>query len=129
MYLFDLDNLKRINDQHGHEAGDEMLRTFSALLRTRTRDGDILCRHGGDEFVVLLRNAGDEASILQKGEELCRAFQASGRPDEFGGACSVGAVKCLGPGEPVTRLLDKADQALYRAKREHKGGCCLWDGA
>ena len=82
MYLFDLDNLKKVNDQYGHEKGDEMIRSFGNLLRHHTRDGDILCRYGGDEFVVILRRISSENAILRKGAEICeganRFFQAEG---------------------------------------------------
>ncbi len=52
--LFDIDDFKQINDTHGHGAGDEVLRQFAALLKSTARKADIVCRHGGDEFAVLL---------------------------------------------------------------------------
>lgn len=54
LILFDIDHFKQINDTHGHEAGDQLLRTFAELLRNSIREADIAARYGGDEFVVLL---------------------------------------------------------------------------
>ena len=53
MYIFDLDDLKKINDTYGHAMGDKMLQMFAGVLKSHTRDGDILSRYGGDEFMML----------------------------------------------------------------------------
>ena len=127
MYLFDLDDLKKVNDRFGHETGDEMLRQFGELLRRQTRDGDILCRYGGDEFVVILRRIGSAETILRKGQEICREFSGFRLREDFCGTCSGGIVLCGEDEKPSGKLIERADQALYRAKQENKGGCCLWE--
>ena len=88
--LFDLDDLKKVNDTHGHDAGDRMLRAFADLLRRQTRAEDIHCRYGGDEFVVILKQISSLETILRKGGNICLPMRASGwsrtnRP--FPGGC------------------------------------------
>ena len=121
--VFDLDNLKMANDTGGHNAGDRLIRLFADLLRSCTRSGDILCRYGGDEFVVIFKHMRDESDAEKKGEEICRRFREL---EASPASCSGGIVLC-GPEEGLsTRMIERADQALYQAKRENKGGCCLW---
>ena len=125
LYLFDLDDLKRVNDGYGHEKGDELLEAFGRLLRKKTRNIDILCRYGGDEFVVILRNINDVDVVQKKGAEICREIGEFTLSDGTHAGCSAGAVFCA-PGErPSAALIEKADRALYRAKRMGKGICRL----
>jgi diguanylate cyclase (GGDEF)-like protein len=60
--MLDMDKFKLLNDTHGHEAGDSMLRAVARLLLENTRAGDVACRFGGDEFVVLMPGASLEAA-------------------------------------------------------------------
>ncbi|MGN0702165.1 MAG: EAL domain-containing protein [Lentihominibacter sp.] len=129
LYLFDVDNLKRVNDRIGHDAGDAMLKAFSELLKNNTRRGDILCRYGGDEFVVLLPHINNVDVIVEKGASICREFGKTVLPDGSLAACSCGIALCGRDDTISDKLFDHADRALYRAKRESKGGCCLWDDA
>ena len=117
--LFDLDDLKKVNDTYGHDAGDRLIQSFADLLRRQTRTKDILCRYGGDEFLVILKHMSDESAAVKKGADICRAFQSS---------CSAGIVLCGPEDKHFARMIQCADQALYHAKREKKGGCCLWNG-
>ena len=126
LYLFDLDELKQANDRFGHEIGDQMLRSFGAILRRHTRDTDIVSRYGGDEFVVILKSMPSEEIALKKGMEICEAFRGSSRPGEYPAACSVGITLSGDQERAAAELILQADQALYRAKRENKGGCYLW---
>ena len=126
LYLFDLDDLKKVNDGYGHDKGDELLTAFGELLRKQTRNGDILCRYGGDEFVVILRRMSEKEVVQRKGEEICRGIGES-FTGEFHASCSAGAVLCS-PGEkPSGALLEQADKALYIAKQMGKGNCRLWN--
>ena len=128
VYLFDLDDLKKTNDTCGHEMGDRLIRNFASLLRSQTRAGDILCRYGGDEFVAILKHLGQSEDAVKKGQEICDAFPKSVEADAPASSCSAGITLCGVDEWPSMRLVDRADQAAYRAKRINKGGCCLWDG-
>ena len=124
--LFDLDNLKAVNDTCGHAAGDRMILAFASLLRENTRSGDILCRYGGDEFVVVLKRLDSVETVLRKGEQICRAFKTSLEGEEFTASCSGGMAMCPEKERPGAWLIDRADRALYYAKRQMKGACTLW---
>lgn len=125
LYLFDLDNLKNINDTYGHAEGDRHIRQFAQLLRTHTRESDILSRYGGDEFVVVMKQMKSDEAALKKGGEICRAIRELGNDPENMAACTAGVVRWheIGCAE---ELIARADQALYQAKRDNKGGCSLW---
>ena len=127
VYLFDLDDLKMTNDTFGHDVGDQMIQKFASLLRQHTRSGDILCRYGGDEFVVILRHLSQGADVLKKGRKICDAFRESMEGLKL--SCSAGIALCGADERPSSGLIERADQAVYRVKREKKGGCCLWDGS
>ncbi|MDY3249005.1 MAG: EAL domain-containing protein, partial [Candidatus Choladocola sp.] len=116
--LFDLDDLKKVNDTCGHDAGDRLIQSFADLLRRKTRAKDILCRYGGDEFLVVLKHLSDGETARKKALDICRSFHAS---------CSVGVALSEPDEKYCAKLVQCADQALYRAKRENKGGCCLWE--
>ena len=126
VFLFDLDNLKIINDTCGHDVGDQIIQAFADLLRRQTRAGDILCRYGGDEFVVILKHLSDETDAIKKGTNLCRAFREHIVAENLYAACSGGIALCREEEKPSVKLIERADQALYCAKRENKGECCLW---
>ena len=118
IYLFDLDDLKKVNDTSGHEEGDRLIQSFADLLRRKTRAKDILCRYGGDEFIVVLKHLSDREAAVKKGMDICESFHSS---------CSAGVVMCTEEEKNFARLIKCADRALYRAKREKKGGCCMWN--
>lgn len=126
--LIDLDHFKRINDLHGHVAGDRVLQTFAAVARACLRDNDIIARYGGEEFVLLLPNA-DADRFTNCCERLREAFAQSepvgGKIDEL--SLSVG-MTLLGAGDDLEEALQRADQALYQAKRDGRNRCCAtWE--
>ena len=126
LYLFDLDDLKMVNDGCGHRVGDEMICAFADLLRRSTRNGDILCRYCGDEFLVVLKRLREGDTAIKKGEDICRDFRNAYAGENFRASCSAGVVLCSTEEVPSMELIERADQAMYRAKREEKGHCCLW---
>ncbi|MBM7061687.1 GGDEF domain-containing protein [Pseudomonas sp. UL073] len=128
--LIDLDHFKRINDQHGHAAGDRVLQTFAAVASACLRDGDILARYGGEEFVLLLPDT-DADQFTACCERLREAFAGA---EPVGVAVeqlslSVG-MTLLGLGDDLDEALQRADQALYRAKRSGRNRCdAAWENS
>lgn len=126
--LIDLDHFKRINDVHGHAAGDRVLQTFAGVARACLRDGDIIARYGGEEFVLLLPNTeADQFSACC--ERLREAFS---RADPLGIkvdnlSLSVG-LTLLTLHDDLDEALHRADQALYQAKRNGRNCCAAaWE--
>ncbi len=128
VYLFDLDNLKQVNDQYGHAKGDQMIKAFGGLLNAYADRADILSRFGGDEFVVIIKQVGTEAEALQRGEAICRAFRQWQFAGHGAATCSAGIAVCTRGDVSMAELISRADTALYDAKSDNKGGCCLWKG-
>ncbi|MEO7295751.1 MAG: sensor domain-containing diguanylate cyclase, partial [Candidatus Limnocylindria bacterium] len=116
--MFDLDHFGQFNKQHGHQAGDAVLRHFAKLLRDRFRGGDVLARFGGEEFVVLLDGATRDTAV-QAAEQI-RAGLESAQIDldgvELHATVSAGCAE-LDKGMDVTDLLTVADVGLSQAKR------------
>jgi diguanylate cyclase (GGDEF)-like protein len=119
LVVFDLDDFKSVNDRVGHLAGDAVLAETAARTRDVVRSADIACRVGGDEFAVLLPEAsGHEAELLYR--RLQRAV--SSNPVAEAGTVSVSAgIAELEPGDEPSTLFERADEALYRAKKRGKG--------
>lgn len=128
VYLFDLDDLKQINDTYGHEYGDRLIKKFGTLLSERTRSCDILARFGGDEFIAVIKQMDSRASALKKGEEICSAFREGELTEQFATSCT-GGVAIWDADIPIANIIVEADKALYCAKRSRKGGCCLQRGS
>ncbi|MGQ0734910.1 MAG: sensor domain-containing diguanylate cyclase [Acidobacteriota bacterium] len=119
----DMDGLKKINDEFGHEVGSDALAQLADILRSTFRASDILGRLGGDEFVVLMVDAQDDSgeTVRERLRRKLAVFNALGRlPFEL--SLSVGTWKVNADSPlPLTELLDKADQAMYEQKRRTRG--------
>ncbi|MCQ4295813.1 GGDEF domain-containing protein [Pseudomonas stutzeri] len=123
--LIDLDHFKRINDIHGHAIGDRVLQTFASVARSCLRDDDVLARYGGEEFVLLLPNT-DAEQFSACCERLREAF-ANAKPEDTNIAAghlslSIG-LTLLNAGDDLDAALQRADEALYRAKRAGRNRC------
>jgi diguanylate cyclase (GGDEF)-like protein/PAS domain S-box-containing protein len=118
----DLDNLKPINDQHGHAAGDAVLVEVARRLDSGLRRGDIVARIGGDEFVIVLDRIASAADAMSVADKLCRAARGTVAFDDIELAASVSmGIAIAEPTDTVESLLGRADQALYRAKTGGRG--------
>jgi diguanylate cyclase (GGDEF)-like protein len=128
--LIDLDHFKRINDAHGHAAGDQVLQAFAAVATACLRVGDVLARYGGEEFVLLLPHC-TAAHLTGCCERLREAFthvELVGL-DVTELSLSVG-MTLLEVGDDLDEALQRADQALYRAKRGGRNRCAAaWESA
>lgn len=116
--MIDIDRFKALNDRHGHQTGDEVLRAVAGAIVGAVREDDVPARYGGEEFAVLLRNPTLEVAV-EVGE---RVREAVGRLDldRLGVAevsVSVGAAVADDPDEPIATTIEAADRALYDAKR------------
>ena len=114
--LLDLDHFKRVNDEFGHEMGDRVIRHFSMLLRDNLREGDIIGRQGGEEFLVVFPETVLPVAISVM-ERLATKLDANPVSEHLRYTFSAGLVRAL-PGIPAERLLHSADMALYQAKSE-----------
>lgn len=120
VFIADIDHFKRVNDTYGHDVGDEVLQEFAARMKDNVRPGDIPCRQGGEEFVVIMPNTpGDLASAAA--ERLRRnvagqAFEIERGRKTLEVTVSLGVATSSGSECTIDDLLKRADEALYEAK-------------
>jgi diguanylate cyclase (GGDEF)-like protein len=119
LILIDIDHFKQVNDTYGHQAGDEILLRLSALLGSMARAGDVACRYGGEEFLLLMPTM-PLISAQERAEALRLSFGNLDVP--FGdfrlrATVSIGIAAYPGHGTSSDELIRHADTALYRAKR------------
>ncbi len=116
LIICDIDHFKRINDTHGHQAGDEALVTFASVLRECAREGDLVARYGGEEFVVLCA-ACDNPTATSRAEEIRRAVERTPIPALGGNTMTASfGVTENQPGDTPATLVARADRALLTAK-------------
>lgn len=126
--MLDLDHFKRLNDEHGHRAGDMVLRAIGSFLNERVRQTDFVFRTGGEEFLILLPGASAQRA-LQRIEGWRREFTA--RQIEIGEegrvqiSFSAGVAVYPAQGASLDDILSEADRALYQAKRQGRNQSCL----
>lgn len=112
LVMFDLDRFKAINDTMGHDVGDEVLRRTAGVATAALRDGDLLCRWGGEEFLILLSDA-DEDEGRDVAERCRRALEVVQGPTAVTASFGVTAIHGI---DSITDALRRADLALYEAK-------------
>jgi len=119
--IMDIDFFKQVNDTHGHDIGDEVLKEFAARINANVRGIDLACRYGGEEFVVAMPDT-DMSFAYSIAERLRQSIETtpvkiSRAPGALKITISIGIAKAEGVGDTAELLLHRADQALYRAKR------------
>lgn len=127
LMMIDLDSFKLVNDIHGHTSGDKILIKFAELLKSITRENDLIGRMGGDEFIAFLLNVNDAKILVQKvnflNEEILNcAKKLMGADMQISLGVSCGAVFVPDEGADFSTLYKKADEALYAVKQNGKHG-------
>ncbi len=130
VFMIDIDHFKLFNDNHGHEAGDYVLKQLGLVLNSFIRREDVACRYGGEEFTLILPGAPEEVA-LQRANELCermRKLDLRFSGDPLGTVTiSVGVAVYPTHGEENEALIGAADRALYRAKADGRDRAVLAD--
>ena len=129
LLFVDIDDFKRVNDEHGHSVGDRVLCAVARRLEGCVRESDTVARMGGDEFIVLLADVLSACSVSAKVDRI-RKVLASPLDASFGDvampSCSVGVARYPADGADAASLLGHADDAMYRAKRRRSESA--WGG-
>ncbi|GHZ47064.1 GGDEF family protein [Vibrio cholerae] len=124
--MIDIDGFKAVNDHHGHDVGDKVLTTIANMLRDHFRSDDLVCRLGGDEFLVICPET-DTAGGVYIAEQVCRAIQQQVISLEnnirWQGSVSMGVAAFASNMKDHHELLRAADQAVYLAKKQRKKSC------
>lgn len=117
--MFDIDHFKKLNDNYGHDMGDDVLRELSRMIQKTVRQYDIVCRYGGEEFLVVTPDATDEEAMILAERLRCVALEIAlpHGPEKTMVSFSISAgVAQMIKVEPVEKTISRADSALYRAK-------------
>lgn len=127
LIFVDLDGFKRINDTHGHEAGDEVLRRAGAILQGVLRESDTLARVGGDEFVLLLPDLKHRDAALVVAQRILIAMREAAADAALSGlSASLGIAAFPRDGADPEALLHHADAAMYEAKKQGGRRFAVW---
>jgi diguanylate cyclase (GGDEF)-like protein len=118
LLFIDLNGFKGINDGYGHAAGDKILTTVAKRIAARVRTGDIVCRYGGDEFVVILPRVPDAGAVTLVADAIRERVSLpcwiQGNEQHL--TAAIGESMCPHDGRTPDQLLHRADQAMYRLK-------------
>ena len=123
LFLFDIDDFKKLNDTYGHHVGDIFLKEFTSKLTLSFRSSDILGRVGGEEFILYLSGVGDNKHYVEEKAQqilnICNSIHLDVAPErEF--SCSIGIARRPLDGNTYTELYEKADKAMYSVKKSGK---------
>ncbi len=125
--MFDIDDFKGVNDKYGHQTGDEVLVKVADEVKKCMSKGDIIGRYGGEEFIILLPNVNCEAAI-NLGERIRKNIEeARILGDKRKVTVSIGIAMSSYESLNNEEIIRRADQALYKAKRDGKNRCIVWE--
>ena len=122
LMMIDIDNFKAINDNYGHSTGDDVLNMFADTMRSRAAEDDVLCRIGGDEFVVFVKGVTGKVELGERAAELIAELRERLEACQFDidVSISIGIAQAPEDGADFTTLYNCADKALYYVKRNGK---------
>lgn len=126
--MIDIDHFKKINDTHGHHAGDMVLKQLAIILQRRLRDSDLLARFGGEEFCLLAMGVErqDAAALFEQIRRQVADSVIDTGTNEIRITISIGV--CCGPADGLERMVSLADDCLYQAKRDGRNRICCDGG-
>ncbi|MFT6733081.1 MAG: diguanylate cyclase (GGDEF)-like protein [Polaribacter sp.] len=129
MMFLDLDNFKTVNDSLGHTVGDGLLKTIAERLTSSIREGDTVCRIGGDEFLVVLEDIKDKTMIAKIADKILHnvALPIIESEHQLTTTCSIGIAVYPTDGENFDELRKKADTAMYKSKQSGKNNAVFFD--
>lgn len=130
LLILDMDHFKDINDTYGHQAGDEVLKSLSSLLKQSVRVTDLIARYGGEEFMILISNA-ELATAAKIAEEIRKKiseheFIIPNNESSIKKTTSIGVAE-YAPGETIESFINRADEALYKAKEQGRNKVSVSD--
>ena len=129
LVLIDIDHFKRVNDNWGHQTGDQVLQLVAATLTASIRAGDFVARYGGEEFGVILpgTNARAASEVADRVRQVFEGRQIVARATgkTIGSVTVSAGGACYEPGERLSGWIERADQALYAAKKGGRNMVCM----
>ena len=114
LFMLDMDNFKAVNDNYGHIAGDETLKIFAGTLKKFAGEGDVLCRIGGDEFMIFVKDVTEKSELGSRAAEIISGFQKKFAEFDFETECSVSIVHCADSRKTEWNLINFTTQQIKR---------------
>lgn len=123
----DIDDFKRVNDTYGHEVGDFWIREVAAQLQEICTPEDVVCRYGGDEFIIFLKNISHTNEVIQRMDKFKESMHNKSAEKEQDVHCSIGLYVVKGAGKTLAECVLMADSLLYNAKENGKDTYVIGD--
>ncbi|MBS5389116.1 MAG: diguanylate cyclase [Clostridiales bacterium] len=120
LFVLDIDHFKKVNDTYGHVMGNKVLIKMSEIIRSTVREHDLVCRMGGDEFLIFCRGIKDKVEATKFAHRLTQRIRKGGKDKPYWTTVSIGAA-CAPLNEQLEIVLENADKALYSVKRKARG--------